>query len=75
MISIHAPREGCDHSHRHETPAAAIISIHAPREGCDKPAPSVLLMYIISIHAPREGCDQNSTESLRGRLNFNPRTP
>ena len=34
MISIHAPREGCDET----TPAPFLtddISIHAPREGCD----------------------------------------
>ena len=34
LISIHAPREGCDSADldiAHE----AGISIHAPREGCD----------------------------------------
>ena len=33
-ISIHAPREGGDHS-RHRTTGATSISIHAPREGGD----------------------------------------
>ena len=34
VISIHAPREGCD---RPKPPCKVefIISIHAPREGCD----------------------------------------
>ena len=34
LISIHAPREGCDWS-RHTRPPWPCISIHAPREGCD----------------------------------------
>ena len=34
-ISIHAPREGCDSSHRRQFQAYQCISIHAPREGCD----------------------------------------
>ena len=34
LISIHAPREGCDlRQFQHES--LHIISIHAPREGCD----------------------------------------
>ena len=34
MISIHAPREGCDRW-RAGKPTLTQISIHAPREGCD----------------------------------------
>ena len=34
LISIHAPREGCDDS-SHQLGVVDIISIHAPREGCD----------------------------------------
>ncbi len=34
VISIHAPREGCD-KHGAERRAETLISIHAPREGCD----------------------------------------
>ena len=33
-ISIHAPREGCDHTLCHAL-KTGLISIHAPREGCD----------------------------------------
>ena len=33
-VSIHAPREGCDHNCQ-PTDTASIVSIHAPREGCD----------------------------------------
>ena len=34
VISIHAPREGCD-AQMVENGATVKISIHAPREGCD----------------------------------------
>ena len=37
-ISIHAPREGCDHPAAPEHPRRQ-ISIHAPREGCDRSRP------------------------------------
>ena len=35
-ISIHAPREGCDHFARTPHARTGPISIHAPREGCDE---------------------------------------
>ena len=35
MISIHAPREGCDPCRRGHGRHGMVISIHAPREGCD----------------------------------------
>ena len=34
VISIHAPREGCDYNIGHGLKLDK-ISIHAPREGCD----------------------------------------
>ena len=34
MISIHAPREGCDEDIQSDD-LVIRISIHAPREGCD----------------------------------------
>ena len=34
MVSIHAPREGCDHAKSVDFIPGA-VSIHAPREGCD----------------------------------------
>ena len=56
VISIHAPREGCDRAAnilRHPID----ISIHAPREGCDVVVVADRCRVAISIHAPREGCD------------------
>ena len=35
MISIHAPREGCDRFLDVQRQQEFRISIHAPREGCD----------------------------------------
>ena len=35
VISIHAPREGCDQVGEGAVAEHVLISIHAPREGCD----------------------------------------
>ena len=57
MISIHAPREGCDSS----TPGQAITwlefqSTHPVRGATDAHL-GQNPQHGISIHAPREGCD------------------
>ena len=62
-ISIHAPREGGDHTgilHMRDI----IISIHAPREGGDGYATTFDKPYLlyISIHAPREGGDSKDAQ-------------
>ena len=58
LISIHAPREGCDLDLALER-TGVDISIHAPREGCDRGGGFFYLTKEpISIHAPREGCDR-----------------
>ena len=59
VISIHAPREGCDVILT-GCKLCRGISIHAPREGCDQKSCHILMSAIISIHAPREGCDNTS---------------
>ena len=35
VLSIHAPREGCDWSTSYDTGDIDPLSIHTPREGCD----------------------------------------
>ncbi len=64
VISIHAPREGCD-----VWTGCAMrwwtISIHAPREGCDYRENLWCADCIISIHAPREGCDDGGARLRR----------
>ena len=58
LISIHAPREGCDSHIITPNDYDIDISIHAPREGCDELVDRPLeVLDGISIHAPREGCD------------------
>ena len=57
LISIHAPREGCDQRDRGQRALCQNISIHAPREGCDTLLCERHRVPRISIHAPREGCD------------------
>ena len=42
LVSIHAPREGCDVKVALLT-ADGLVSIHAPREGCDGDARDLLL--------------------------------
>ena len=56
IISIHAPRGGCD-INKLSGEIKCIISIHAPRGGCDINKLSGEIKCIISIHAPRGGCD------------------
>ena len=75
VISIHAPREGCDLDVNYIINYAN-ISIHAPREGCDLPSLGWFGYWlVISIHAPREGCDSKTFAKSTPSLNFNPRTP
>ena len=58
VVSIHAPREGCDTVPRGGDQGAIEVSIHAPREGCDVVTHrGECLSNKVSIHAPREGCD------------------
>ena len=64
LVSIHAPREGCDSVWFFCISRRCRVSIHAPREGCD--AISVSARYTgkrVSIHAPREGCDFGREDS------------
>ena len=56
VVSIHAPREGCDICKGLRF-RLALVSIHAPREGCDSIPPEGKPPKGVSIHAPREGCD------------------
>ena len=42
VISIHAPREGCDSNRLAYSFTRSVISIHAPREGCDSTPGGIL---------------------------------
>ena len=76
LISIHAPREGCDFMEVNRILMGLNISIHAPREGCDGTRRRAgTSCSTISIHAPREGCDLLLLTSGPPAPHFNPRTP
>ena len=76
LVSIHAPREGCDWVVDADRATLDLVSIHAPREGCD----AVRWMIVgavrsVSIHAPREGCDRAVSRDPGTQDGFNSRTP
>ncbi len=75
LISIHAPREGCDRMFTRYLHGRR-ISIHAPREGCDQARSFQRRQKSrVSIHAPREGCDYPTSPRRISCTGFNPRTP
>ena len=74
LISIHAPREGCDTFH-----AAGVslrnISIHAPREGCDTKVREVTEEESdFNPRTPR-GVRRGRCTDATPSVYFNPRTP
>ena len=75
LVSIHAPREGCDLDITPEAVELMGVSIHAPREGCDEACASASDAEEVSIHAPREGCDSSAISASTPTTSFNSRTP
>ena len=57
LISIHAPREGCDSSIFVLSPVVANFNPRTPRGVRHVQAITNCRAFNISIHAPREGCD------------------
>ena len=76
VISIHAPREGCDPGGRACTGLLTDFNPRTPR-GVRRPGAGRLHHQMpISIHAPREGCDGIGVPAGHDPLlHFNPRTP
>ena len=75
MISIHAPREGCDPSQRTARLYAGYFNPRTPR-GVRRMAAQILRGFsIISIHTPREGCDELIQTFGDLDEDFNPHTP
>ena len=75
MISIHAPREGCDG--RAAPPPLdnqRFQSTH-PARGATVAEQLMDICRAISIHAPREGCDAGVSPVVNKIFDFNPRTP
>ena len=75
VISIHAPRAGCDN------PLCDLLIEHVvfqsthPVRGATQLREYRRCRGNISIHAPRAGCDRNGGRFSGIRYNFNPRTP
>ena len=77
VISIHAPREGCDGRTETETAherQGAFQSTH-PARGATRRRRAPREEEGISIHAPREGCDKTFLIKRCYNKNFNPRPP
>ena len=75
LISIHAPRVGCD---SFPTTIFMVWVDFNPRTPCGvRPGVyrGVAAQGAISIHAPRVGCDTRPSLAPTRRSNFNPRTP
>ena len=66
MISIHAPREGCDPGSLERLTAPEFQSTH-PARGATPLRPPAPPPTWISIHAPREGCDEVRKRESRAR--------
>ena len=75
MISIHAPREGCDRAGLFELMSWLIFQSTHPVRGATMVFVLAGEVQDISIHAPREGCDSPSCSSVFRCRYFNPRTP
>ena len=76
IISIHAPREGCDLDGGGDQFHRLVISIHAPREGCDAiyPHATIVAWGFQSTH-PARGATTQYPKIARRKFYFNPRTP
>ena len=75
IVSIHAPRVGCDNGIH---PAASLFRRFNPRTPCGvrlAKAASWGANIVVSIHAPRVGCDPPQSVRRPPGISFNPRTP
>ena len=75
LVSIHAPREGCDTST--DLSSSRINGFNSRTPGGVRLCGSAISSYLgnVSIHAPREGCDSYRSRFRNGSLSFNSRTP
>ena len=75
IISIHAPREGCDFDVQQEVSYLLGFQSTHPARGATHGLQHFGAVIFISIHAPREGCDVILFGGEAEKTNFNPRTP
>ena len=75
LVSIHAPREGCDCSSLEEVRIKGLFQFTHPGRGATHTPKVLQRLSLVSIHAPREGCDCIARAGRRCRYRFNSRTP
>ena len=75
LVSIHAPRVGCDTVERY-LDYLGYVSIHAPRVGCDKGvSTSDLLQRVFQFTHPVWGATVAQEDRVAQEGRFNSRTP
>ena len=57
VVSIHAPREGCDEAYIALQDAKNKFQFTHPGRGATDTSTRDAVRWVVSIHAPREGCD------------------
>ena len=75
VVSIHAPREGCDQKRSTSSISHPKFQFTHPGRGATEKRESNHLAFSVSIHAPREGCDLQAPTPRGVRRSFNSRTP
>ena len=75
LVSIHAPREGCDATIWAVEPVPVQFQSTHPVRGATRRISHWRHCQTVSIHAPREGCDSLYHAASRTTARFNPRTP
>ena len=75
IISIHAPRAGCDEHYAQKPACAANFNPRTPCGVRHRRREEACRYGRISIHAPRAGCDLSQPSSCQPNSDFNPRTP
>ncbi len=75
LVSIHAPREGCDFFCGRKSPLPPKFQFTHPGRGATKMMCASEAISIVSIHAPREGCDNRTRVTEQWTRSFNSRTP
>ena len=70
LVSIHAPREGCDAASMAAIIALCGFQFTHPGRGATNSGCSKFELLTVSIHAPREGCDSSVTLCREVQLLF-----
>ena len=75
LVSIHAPREGCDGILLATRGGDGRFQFTHPGRGATGVVTQVSDLTCVSIHAPREGCDRDKGLTSQRTACFNSRTP